>query len=114
MIVEYYNILINNYYFSNRWLDILDVIIEKRAGPTLGKLHTIQLIEVDLQLLIRVFMSYRNQRKIENDNRISKCNYRLRYNYSIESEILEKRLIYNISRLTGNDYVHNLTDLQLY
>ena len=90
MIAEYYNTLINNYYFPNQWLDILDVIIEKGARPILGKLCTIQLIEADLQLLIRVFISYRNQGKIENNNRISKCNYGSKCNYSIESAILEK------------------------
>ena len=89
-------------------------MIEKGIGPTLGKLYIIQLIEVDLQLLIRVFMSHRNQGKIENDNRISKCNYGSRCNYSIESAILEKQLIHDTSRLTGDDYIHNLTDLQLY
>jgi len=37
-------------------MKILDIIIEKGKGPTLSKLRTIQLIEADLQMLIRIFI----------------------------------------------------------
>jgi len=76
---------------------MLDIMIEKGHGPTLGKLRMIQLIKANLQLLIYIFMSYRNQEKIEVDQRLSKCNYKSRRNYSIEMAILEKRLIYDTS-----------------
>ena len=57
-------------------------------------------------------MSYRNQGKIENDNQISKYNYGSRRNYNIETTILEKRLIFDNSMLTGESSTYNLTDLQ--
>ena len=40
-IVEFYNIIISECHYLNRWLDILEVLIEKGHGPTLGKLRTI-------------------------------------------------------------------------
>ena len=76
-------------------------MIEKEKGPTLSKLRTIQLIEADLQLLIWIFLSLKNQEVIEIDPRISKCNYGSRQNYDIETTILEKHLIYNNSYLNG-------------
>ena len=86
-------------------------MIEKGKGLKLGKLRTIQLIEADMQLLIRVFMSLQNQGQIEKDLRLSKCNYGSQKTYSIENAILKKRLIYDSSRLSGETIVHNLTDL---
>ena len=50
-------------------------MIKKGKGLKLGKLRTIQLIKADMQLLIRVFMSLRNQGQIEKDVRLSKYNY---------------------------------------
>ena len=70
-------------------------MIKKGKGPTLGKLCIIQLIKADMQLLIRIFMSIRNNRQIEKDSRLSKYNYGLRKGYFIELVILEKRLIHN-------------------
>ena len=68
----------------------MKVLIEKGYRPTLGKLRMIQLIEADLQLLIRIFILLRNQGNIETDNKISNCNYGSYQNYSIETAILEK------------------------
>ena len=34
----------------------MEIYIEKGKGPVLGKLHTLQLIEVDLQLMMRIFL----------------------------------------------------------
>ena len=89
------------------------MIIEKGKGPVLGKLHIIQLIEADLQLLIRVYLN-RNQEDIEIDQRISKSNYGLWKNYSIDSAILEKRLIFDASILNSEKTVYNITDIQSY
>ena len=61
ILTSYYNKIVKTCYYPKRWLSILDVMIEKGKGPRLGKLQTIQLIEADMQLLIRVFMSLRNQ-----------------------------------------------------
>ena len=112
MLVDYYNIIIKNNFHPTRWLDILDLILEKGKGPLLGKLRIIQLLEADLQLIIRLFAVDRMSDKIEHDNRIAKANYGSRRNYSIENIILEKRLLYDISKQNGKHTIHNMTDLQ--
>ena len=94
----YYNLVIKTCYFLKIWMRILDIIIEKESRLTIRKLYTIQLIDTGMQLLIRVFTD-RNNRKIESDDHLSKFNYRLRKNYVLESAILEKRLIYDYSKL---------------
>ena len=51
---------------------------------------------------------------IEKDERLLKANYGSQKNYSIESAILEKRLIYDSCLLQNAPSIHNLIDLQLY
>ena len=75
ILTTFYNKIVKACYYPERWLLVLDIMIKKGKGPKLGKLRTIQLIEADMQLLIRVFMSLRNQGKIEKDVRLLKCNY---------------------------------------
>ena len=41
MLVKYSNYTMNQQYHSQRWLKILNVIIEKGKGPVLGKLRMI-------------------------------------------------------------------------
>ena len=65
-----------------------------------------------MQLLIRVFISMRNINKIKSDERLSKSNYRSRRNYSIESAILEKLLIFNHNQLGMKSTICNLIDFQ--
>ena len=89
-------------------------MIEKNKRAVIGKLWTIQLIEVDLQLVMRIYINTRNKGKIENDPRVSKCNYSLRLKYSIETAILEKQLIYNTSTLNYKHIIYNITDLEAY
>ena len=71
-----------------------------------------QLIEADLQLIIRIIVNTQNKNIIELDNQISKYNYSLRMYHLIESTILKKRLVYNNSMLNGNIMIHNMTDLK--
>ena len=87
-------------------------MIEKGKGPVIGKLHTIQLIEANLQMLMRVFINYRTKGKIERDPRILKVNYESRNRFSIENTILEKRLIYDHSTLSYQHTIHKITDLK--
>ena len=49
---------------------------------------------------------------IESDVRFSKANYGSRRNYSIESALLEKRLIFDSSMMSGKKTMYTLTDLQ--
>ena len=95
VLIRFYNLLLRNGYFPKRWLDILNVIIEKEKGLVLGNLHIIMLIEADLQYIMRIFLGDEVEEMIENDDRFSNMNYGSRKNYSIESTLLEKRMIYN-------------------
>ena len=51
-------------------------MLEKGKSPVVDKLCTMQLIEVDLQLLIRILVNSRNKLNIEFNERISKSSYR--------------------------------------
>ena len=106
--------IVKERYFPVRWLNILDITIENGKGLILGKLRIIQLIEADLQLLMRIFLLAEDEENIENDERISKANYRSRKNHLIKSAILEKRIIFNNSLLIIKPIIYNLTDLQSY
>jgi hypothetical protein len=68
----------------------VEVTIEKEKGLVLEKLWNIQLIEVDLQLLIRICLRLDGEELIEKDQRILKVNYESRKNHLIELVILEK------------------------
>jgi hypothetical protein len=59
-------------------------MIEKSKGVKLGKLRVIQLIEADLQIIMRLSIKNRNIGKIEQDKRISKSNFESRSKYLIE------------------------------
>ena len=65
LLVYYCNIIIKKGFYLTRWLQVLDVIIEKGKKLVLGKLRTIQLIEANSQLLMRIFTILRNSGAIE-------------------------------------------------
>ena len=56
----------------------------------------------------------RNSNNIETDRRISKYNFGSRRNYSIETALLEKRMIYDASKYNEKIIIHNLMDLEAY
>ena len=85
--------------------------LKKGKGPVVENLHIIQLIEADLQLLIKILVNKRNRFKIEEDIIVSKVNYRSKLYYSIKNIILEKRLVCDNSILLGNKIIYNITDL---
>ena len=76
-------------------------MIGKGKGMVLGKLRIITLIEADLQYLMRIFLGDEIEEMIETDSRFSRANCGSRKNYSIESALLEKRLILDNSVLSG-------------
>ena len=88
-------------------------MIEKGKGLVLGKLRTIQLMQVYFQLLMRIFVNTRNKGSIEVDERISKNNYGSRLGYSIQDAILEKRQVFDYSLVTRVHYIYALIYLQL-
>ena len=87
-------------------------MISKGKGMVLGKLRIITLIEADLQYIMRIFLGDEEEEKIEKDDRFSKTNYGSRKNYSIESALLEKRVIFDNSMMSGNPTIYTITDLQ--
>ena len=66
-------------------------MIEKGKEPVLGKLRTIELIEADIQILMRIIVNQRNKGKIESSLRITKSNYRLRLKYFIKDVMISVR-----------------------
>ena len=56
-----------------RWRCAIDVMIEKDKGPILGKLRLIELIEGDLQTLVRTHVGLRNDYNIKNDRTQIAC-----------------------------------------
>ena len=95
-----------------RWLDIVDVTLEKGKGPRLDKLRIIQLIEGDLQLLMRICVSNRTTEYAEQSNRLSTANYGNRKGYDINTAILEKRLIHDTSAYQKYPTIHYTDDRQ--
>ena len=112
LLVKYYNIIITVQFSPERWLKTLVVMIEKGKGPVLGKLRTIQLTEADLKLIMMMFVNIRNKGNIESDERVSKSIYGSRPGYSLEDDILEKRLVFDNSIVTGSHNIYAMADLQ--
>ena len=65
----------NLQFFQERWFKTLVIMIEKGKGHFLGKLRTIQFVESDLQLTLKIVVSNRNNVNVETDARVSKRNY---------------------------------------
>ena len=112
ILLMFYNIILKQWYCPNRWLKILEICIEKGKGPLLGKLRNLQLIEGDLQIMMRMFLSIDEEELIEKDPRFSKANYGSRKNYLIETAILEKRIIFDYSILNMQNTIYTFTDLK--
>ena len=89
--VKFLNLVIQKKHVLNRWLDIVDVVLEKGKGPRLDKLRIIQLIEGDLQLLMRIIVTKRISVHAETTGRLSTSNYGNRRGYDINTAILEKK-----------------------
>ena len=60
--------------YPERWFKTLNIVLEKGKVSALGKLRTTQLVEVDFQLLMRIFANEIMVGVIETDKRISKEN----------------------------------------
>ena len=93
ILLRYYNTIIQREFYPEYWLKVLDMMLDKGKGLIIGKLQTIQLIEADSQLLMRIFLGIRIENFIKKDSRISKFNFRLQKFFLIEEVILEKRII---------------------
>ena len=72
----------------------------------------LEMIEANLQLVMRIFLGSRINERIENDARISKRNYGSRSGYSIENALLEKSLIVDHAKKSGQEHAHAASDLE--
>ena len=106
------NLFLKRCYYPNRWLKLVDTMLEKGKGPIIGKLRNITLIEGDMQIGMRIFLSTDEEELIERDERFSKSNFGSRKNYSIATAILQKRLIFNNSLISMKHTICTMTDLQ--
>ena len=48
ILVEFYNIILREGYYPKRWLNLVDITLEKGKGLIIWKLRTIILIKGDL------------------------------------------------------------------
>ena len=87
-------------------------MLKKGKGLILGKLRIIEIIKGDLQIIVRMYVGSRNDDNIKNDERLSKFNFGSRKQYSIESALLEKRLLYDTSKYNNEPTIHLLSDLE--
>lgn len=110
--VRFLNVVIKNKHILARWLDIVDVVLEKGKGPRVDKLRIIQLIEADLQLFMRIAITNRTVIVAEKSNRLSCANFGNRKGYDISTAILEKTLIHNITYLNDHPTIHYIDDRQ--
>ena len=99
-------------FYLSRQLKALHIVLKKGKCLVLGKLQTIQLIEANFQLIIRVFLNARNIEIIENNTRLLKIKFRSRRNYTIKEALLEKKLIHNSVIRVGAIKVHIITNLK--
>ena len=112
ILITFYNAVFRKGHYLERWIKLLAVILEKGKGPIIGKLRTLQLIEGDLQILMRIFIGGRNDENLDSDSRLSTFNYGSRKNYSIETALLEKRLMYDLAVRDGKPMMHTVSDLK--
>ena len=61
---------------------------------------------------MRICIGGRNDKNIENDERLSKLNYGSRSNYLMQTAILEKRLIFDLAVRERQIMMHNMSDLK--
>ena len=74
LLVKFYDAILKHKHYPNRWLDALDVMLEKGKGNMIKKLRSMQITEADLQLMMQMFLGLRVNEKIERDKRLSKHN----------------------------------------
>ena len=110
LFIRFLNITIKNGHICKKWLDIVDVILEKRKGSRFDKIRIIQLIEGDLQLIMRILVSQRTSIHAETSPRLSKANYGNRKHYNIQTAILEKSLIHDLASVTHLPTIHYIDD----
>ena len=65
-----------------------------------------------MQLLMIIFIGSRIEKKIETDDRLSQHGYGSRKGFSIESALLEKRLLLDNAKRAGHKMMYLMSDLE--
>ena len=73
-----------------------------------------KLIEADLQLIMRICIDVRRNEKEEYYSRLSIYNLVSRKGYSLESLILEKRLMHDMRVCNEESMVYNMSDIEAW
>ena len=61
---------------------------------------------------MRILIRERNDDNLELDDRLLKFNYGSRKNYSIETALLEKRLMYDLAVRDGRPMIYTISNLK--
>ena len=86
--------------------------IRKVKGPKLKKLRILEMIEADLQLVMRACLGCRMNERVETDKIVSKYNYGSRKGSFIENDLIEKRLMFDHAKKTEEINTHPISDLE--
>ena len=86
--------------------------VEKRERSTFKKIRILEMIEADLQLVMRMHLWGWTNERVESDKRSSKQNYGSREGHSIENALLETMLIFDHAKKTEESNVHAMSDLE--
>lgn len=105
----FYTQIIRHHIVLEQWKKSLACMLEKGKGPLLNKLRIIQLIQADLQMLMRVLILPSANKVIE-EGIINKCQY-ARRKETMMNALVEKRLIIESSILTRKDPVWLVSDM---
>ena len=77
----------------------------------MNKLRVMQMIEDDLKFPMRIFLGLRIENNYETDRRTSKHNHGSRKGFSIDSSLLEKKLIFDLARKIEESFACTISDL---
>ena len=80
----------------------------------MSKLRIKQIIEVDLKLLMRIFLGIRTEYNYENEKIISKHDHGYRKGYHVESAFLEKMITLDLAKRTEDKVSHVISDLEKF
>jgi len=93
-----------------RWHNITCIMLKKGKGSRIDKLRIIQLIECDLQLVLKVVFQKQLMPKAENMGRLTYTQHGSRAGKDIATTQFEKRLLCDYSRLLRVPMVYIFVD----
>ena len=72
-LVNFFNVKIKSNHCPKTWLKVADMMIEKRKVQRIKQLRTLEIIESDMQLIMKIFLGNRMSSKVEEDKILSEC-----------------------------------------